>query len=207
MRFKEPVDRRNVTSRDGDDDELAEDASKRWFNDEDYLLFLQNNRLASMDTQAHGFAKLLPERFEASKNTETQEALNKWCHSCHSRRGLERWCNTKHGAVRKQQQKHAIRSVLLVQNACDGENTEQLAQVSARFTNNAKQFAAMMGNADAHAQKNETEETSAALRKFSSTTCNDAHQDAADEETQQKAGNSKKIASKMVGDKLFPKAA
>mmetsp|Transcript_1311 Transcript_1311/g.2883 ORF Transcript_1311/g.2883 Transcript_1311/m.2883 type:complete len:361 (+) Transcript_1311:639-1721(+) len=113
-----------------------------------------------------------------------QDKLNLWALHGHSRRGLERLANSAHGNVRKDDQFRYQQVVLRAQRewnltssstAAAGTGTaeivnpfaEKLRQISTRMSHKARQFALMMGEADAHAARNGCCTSSAAVKYHS----------------------------------------
>jgi hypothetical protein len=84
-----------------------------------------------------------------------KRVLNEWATHGHSRRGLERWANAKHGEERQQDQFQAIMAVLRAQDDMLARKNkideEKLRKISHKSTKLSRQFARMMGKADSYA--------------------------------------------------------
>ena len=113
-----------------------------------------------------------------------QDKLNLWALHGHSRRGLERLANSAHGNVRKDDQYRYQQVVLRAQqelkltslsttavgtpSAAPDPFAEKLRQISTRMSHKARQFAQMMGEADAHAARNSCSTSTTAAVKYHS---------------------------------------
>ena len=110
--------------------------------------------MISKESEKFGYSKTLDGVFQ-EKSKESQDCLNLWAASGHSRRGLERWANREHGEKRQQDQFNAIMTVLREQDDMISRkgkvNDEALRRVSHKATRISRHFARMMGKADSYA--------------------------------------------------------
>ncbi|GKY99607.1 hypothetical protein MPSEU_000915000 [Mayamaea pseudoterrestris] len=132
------------------------DLEDLYFTRTDYHSSRTAAKLTSREAERCGYSKNLNETFDAQKSAEIQDKLNLWCVHGHSRRGLERWANSKHGEERQADQFQATMAVLRAQDdmLCSGKrrvDLEKLRRVSHKATKTSRQFARMMGKADSYA--------------------------------------------------------
>lgn len=129
-----------------------------YFSRAEYQMSRSGAKVISKEAERYGYSKNLDETY-SSKSAEIQDRLNLWaCHG-HSRRGLERWANTKHGEERQQDQFQAIMAVLRAQDEMISKKNEvdceKLRKVSHKATKTSRHFARMMGKADSYAMAQE----------------------------------------------------
>jgi hypothetical protein len=126
-----------------------------FFSRSDYHMTRSAARVVSKESERYGFSKTLQGTYGVEKSVEVQEKLNEWATHGHSRRGLERWANAKHGEERQQDQFQAIMAVLRAQDDMLARKNkideEKLRKISHKSTKLSRQFARMMGKADSYA--------------------------------------------------------
>lgn len=144
------------------EDYIEEDHGLLFFSRSDYHLSRSSAKLISRESERYGFSKNLEATY-VEKCKAAQESLNLWTSRGHSRRGLERWANRKHGDARQQDQFQSVMAVLRAQDdmlaARKGIDHEQIRKVSHKATKIARHFARMMGKADLHALASELSES------------------------------------------------
>lgn len=147
------------------EDFTDDDLHNLFFSRNDYQMSRSSARVVSKESERYGFSKSLDETY-CEKSSAVQERLNEWAVSGHSRRGLERWANSKHGEERQQDQFQAIMTVLRCQDDMIARNNsidvDKLRKVAHKATKTSRHFARMMGKADSYAMaqelRNEQEE-------------------------------------------------
>jgi hypothetical protein len=143
------------------EDYIDEDHGLLFFSRSDYHISRSSAKMISRESERYGFSKNLEDTY-AEKSKAAQESLNLWTSNGHSRRGLERWANRKHGDARQQDQFQSVMAVLRAQDdmlaARKGVDHEQIRKVSHKATRIARHFARMMGKADSHALASELNE-------------------------------------------------
>ena len=127
-----------------------------YFTRADYHMSRSAAKVISKEAERYGYSKNLVDTFVSTgKSPEIQDRLNLWCVHGHSRRGLERWANSKHGEDRQQDQFQAIMAVLRAQDDMLAKSNvldcEKLRKVSHKATKTSRHFARMMGKADSYA--------------------------------------------------------
>lgn len=126
-----------------------------FFSRADYHLSRSSAKVISKESEKFGYSKNLDGVYQ-EKSKEIQDCLNLWAASGHTRRGLERWANRRHGEQRQQDQFNAIMTVLREQDDMITKkgkvNDEALRKVSHKATRTSRHFARMMGKADSYAR-------------------------------------------------------
>jgi hypothetical protein len=144
------------------EDYIEEDHGLLFFSRSDYHISRSSAKMISRESERYGFSKNLEESYTEKCKT-AQESLNQWTSHGHSRRGLERWANRKHGDARQQDQFQSVMAVLRAQDDMlagrKGIDPEQIRKVSHKATKIARHFARMMGKADSHALASELTES------------------------------------------------
>jgi hypothetical protein len=144
------------------EDYIEEDHGLLFFSRSDYHISRSSAKMISRESERYGFSKNLEETY-TEKSKIAQESLNLWTSRGHSRRGLERWANRKHGDARQQDQFQSVMAVLRAQDDMlagrKGIDHEQIRKVSHKATKIARHFARMMGKADSHALASELSES------------------------------------------------
>lgn len=153
------------------EDYIESDHGLLFHSRSDYHLSRSAAKVVSRESERYGFSKNLDETY-AEKNKAAQESLNLWVSHGHTRRGLERWANRKHGDARQQDQFQAVMAVLRAQDdmlaARKQIDMDQLRKVSHKATRIARHFARMMGKADSFAMVSESDDASVATEAMSS---------------------------------------
>jgi hypothetical protein len=135
-----------------------------YFTRTDYQASRSAAKTISKEAERCGYSKNLVDTF-SSKSSDIQERLNLWAVHGHSRRGLERWANSKHGEERQQEQFQAIMAVLRAQDDMLAKKSstggaavldcEKLRKISYKATKTSRHFARMLGKADSYAMAQE----------------------------------------------------
>ncbi len=144
-----------------------EDYKRLWYQRSDFQFSKSKARMISKESQSYGYSADL-EGVYGGCLPSTQERLNLWCRYGHSRRGLERWANETHGQTRKREQSRAVKTVIFAQREMQkcGQSTEveELRAISEALTQNAREFAQRMGQADEYAVALEQQLPNGSLR-------------------------------------------
>eukprot|EP00592_Proboscia_alata_P021985 CAMPEP_0194411008 /NCGR_PEP_ID=MMETSP0176-20130528/9131_1 /TAXON_ID=216777 /ORGANISM="Proboscia alata, Strain PI-D3" /LENGTH=270 /DNA_ID=CAMNT_0039212697 /DNA_START=13 /DNA_END=825 /DNA_ORIENTATION=- len=140
--------------------------SSLWWTGEEYAEIRSSTRRIGKELHNRGYSSFLgdalPDSLTPGMNgsvdhfefkDEVKTALLQWCTFGHSRRGLEKRSNVKHYAKRDLSRSNALRAVLDAQNENEA-TTESLAEAYRSSTRSSKNFALMMGYADAQAAGN-----------------------------------------------------
>lgn len=131
-----------------------------WFARSDYHFSRQSARVVAKESERYGHSKHLEGVYISAFSRPVQDNLNLWALHGHTRRGLERWANSRHGRIRKDDQQMYEQGILRAQqeiklkNTCDGDvdrQAERLREVSLVLSRKSRLFAQMMGEADARA--------------------------------------------------------
>lgn len=159
---------RCVESDDHIYDEMDEEIwrSSLWWTGEEYAEIRSSIRRIGKELEDRGYAVFLEDTLPDSSTSgidrsvhqfdfkdEVKTALLQWCTFGHSRRGLEKRSNSKHYEKRDFCRTNSIRAVLDAQDSNEA-TTESLAEVYRSSTRSCKNFALLMGNADATAAGN-----------------------------------------------------
>jgi hypothetical protein len=115
--------------------------------------------VVAKESNKHGYSSLLTNLYGKTCE-ETQNALNRWARHGGLRRGLERWIHAEYAAKRSDIRKRTLQSVLRAQmKLADAEEDYRatvLARLSETFSQDARNWARLMGTADAFAVTDET---------------------------------------------------
>ncbi|KAL3911859.1 MAG: hypothetical protein SGILL_007120 [Bacillariaceae sp.] len=131
-----------------------------WFARSDYHFSRQSARVIAKESERYGHSKHLEGVYISAFSQQVQDTLNLWALHGHTRRGLERWANSRHGLIRKNDHEMYEQGILRTQqemklkNACEGDKVKQaerLREVSLVLSRKSRLFAQMMGEADAKA--------------------------------------------------------
>lgn len=110
--------------------------------------------VVAKESNRHGYASLLTNLYGKTCE-ETQKALNRWAYHGGLRRGLERWIHADYAAKRADIRQRTLQSVLRaqmkLQDAEDDYRATVLARLSETFSQDARNWAHLMGTADAFA--------------------------------------------------------
>jgi len=139
-----------------------EDRKNLWYTRSDYHFARSSARVIAKESERYGHSKQLEGVYISAFQQQAQDALNLWALHGHSRRGLERWANSRHGHVRKDDQYMYQQGVLRAQqeiklkDSCGGDKqaqAERLREVGFILSRKSRLFAQMMGEADAQAAR------------------------------------------------------
>ena len=131
-----------------------------WYARSDYHFSKQSARVVAKESERYGHSKHLEGVYISAYSQQVQDTLNLWALHGHTRRGLERWANSRHGLIRKNDHEMYEQGILRAQqemkfkNACEGDKDQQaerLREVSLVLSRKSRLFAQMMGEADAKA--------------------------------------------------------
>jgi hypothetical protein len=135
-----------------------EQRKDRWFARSDYHFSRQSARVIAKESERYGHSKHLEGVYTSAFSQQAQDMLNLWSLHGHSRRGLERWANSRHGRIRKEDQQMYEQGILRAQQELKLKNegdknaqAERLREVSLVLSRKSRLFAQMMGEADANA--------------------------------------------------------
>lgn len=115
--------------------------------------------VVAKESNKHGYASLLTNLYGKTCE-ETQKTLNRW--ACHGglRRGLERWIHadyaTKRADIRQRTLQSVLRAQMKLEDAEDDYRASVLARLSETFSQDARNWARLMGTADAFAVTEES---------------------------------------------------
>lgn len=135
-----------------------------WYQGNELSHMKRKAMVVAKESNKHGYASLLTNLYGKTCE-ETQKAMNRW--ACHGglRRGLERWIHAEYAAKRADIRQRTLQSVLRAQlkleEADDDYRATVLARLSETFSQDARNWARLMGTADACAAAEES--SSAAL--------------------------------------------
>lgn len=124
-----------------------------WYDSSDFHRFKQLARAIARECQQFGCVRLLDTAHQDT--VQSLSNLHHWVRHGDSTRGCERLCNLAHGATRKKQKKQVIFQVLQAQDEnrklgmSKISSTLRIAEISATYSLQARQFSMKMGMADA----------------------------------------------------------
>ena len=142
----------------------SEDKKRLWYSHNDYKFSKSSAKVVAQESERYGKSKHLDNTYVKSFDQDVQTSLNLWAMHGFKRRGLERWANSAHGSMRKKDQHRYMSSIIRAQtemnhNAVEPSVRWQMFQTMGEgLSKRSRQFAQMMGNADAEAAKWEHKE-------------------------------------------------
>jgi hypothetical protein len=142
----------------------SEDKKRLWFSHHDYKFSKSSAKVVAQESERYRKSKHLDNTYVKSFDQDVQTSLNLWAMHGSQRRGLERWANTALGDMRKKDQHRYMSSLLRAQTEMNLKAVEpsvrwQMFQTMGEgLSKRSRQFAQMMGNADAEAAKWEHKE-------------------------------------------------
>lgn len=153
VRFEE--EERLCAFHDGAVLDQVESRKDIWYQHADLAHIKRKAMVVSKEAHRYGFGSLLTNTY-GNTGDETQDALNAWSRNANSRRGLERWINDEYSAKRSDIRRRTIQSVLRAQDKMRQENISDIeygmkviSRLSEAFSQDSRNFARMLGTADA----------------------------------------------------------
>ena len=111
----------------------------------------------AQEAMKYGLGSVLTNTYGKSCD-RTQTAIDAWARNGNNRRGLERWVNNEYAAKRSDIRRRTIKSVLRAQRKMREEGVDEpeyagkvLSRLSEAFSQDARNFARVLGRADEHA--------------------------------------------------------
>lgn len=130
-----------------------------WYQADELTHIKRKAMVVAKESNKHGYASLLTNLYGKTCE-ETQQSFNRWACQGGLRRGLERWIHAEYAAKRADIRKRTIQSVLRAQKKLEDADEDYRATVLGRlsetFSQDARNWAHLMGKADACAVAEET---------------------------------------------------
>lgn len=137
------------------------EAADIWYQQNELQQLKRKAMILSKETNKYGLGSILSNTYGRTDD-ETQQAMNIWSRSSSSRRGLERFINNEYSSKRSDVRRRTIKSVIRAQRkmkeegvADDEYSAKVLSRLSEAFSQDSRNFARMMGVADAVATEEE----------------------------------------------------
>jgi hypothetical protein len=142
--------------------ELSFDEQRQtWYSDDDYNVFKSKSRIIIRQARNTGLSHMLTGTCieigcsEAYK-LKAQQLLKRWCRNGHIGRGLERGIHETMGKIRNKETIQYVQTVLKTQTLIGGcldkhYRANELASVAMACSVRSREFALLMGRADAYA--------------------------------------------------------